>query len=84
VASTITVYYSQGYETLKHVAGPSPNDNSGGGAFHVGILKLPTGPLGIDVVHTGFQESGIHEGLLYGGVFIEQSTNGCVTLAPRL
>lgn len=56
------------------------NDNSGGGQFHVGMLKLPTGPLGIDVLHQGFQESHLNEGLIYGGVFIENSADGCITL----
>jgi hypothetical protein len=46
------------------------------------VFKLPTGPLGIDVVHSGFQESGINEGLIYGGIFIEDSADGCVTLSP--
>ncbi|KZT35386.1 hypothetical protein SISSUDRAFT_1071847 [Sistotremastrum suecicum HHB10207 ss-3] len=77
-----TVYYSQNYEPLKKVAGPFTNDNSDGGQFHFGFLKLPTGPQGIDVAHQGYQE---HirgaEGLIYGGIFIEDSSNGCVTLS---
>ncbi|KZV87211.1 hypothetical protein EXIGLDRAFT_652353 [Exidia glandulosa HHB12029] len=75
----LTFYYSIGYAPLKRVVGPTFNDNSGGGQFHVGLLKLPTGPLGIDVLHEGFQASHIHEGLIYGGVFIEDSSSGCVT-----
>lgn len=53
------------------------NDNSGQGQFHTGILKLPLGDAGIDVVHEGFQESGIHESLIYGGIFIEENVGGC-------
>lgn len=80
VLSLLTVYYSESYAPLKRVAGPTFNDNSGGGQFHVGMLKLPTGPLGINVLDQGFQESHLNEGLIYGGVFIEDSANGCVTL----
>ncbi|KDQ17241.1 hypothetical protein BOTBODRAFT_64267 [Botryobasidium botryosum FD-172 SS1] len=77
-----TVYYSKGYEPLKKVAGPFSNDNSNGGQFHFGFLKLPTGPDGIDVAHTGYQEriKGA-EGLIYGGIFIEDSSDGCITLS---
>ncbi|KZT64610.1 glycoside hydrolase family 131 protein [Daedalea quercina L-15889] len=81
VDNTITVYYSEGYAPLELVAGPAFNNNTGGGAFHVGILKEPTGPLGIDVLYQGYQESGINEGLIFGGVFIENSDDGCVTLS---
>jgi len=77
-----TVFYSKGYAPLQKVAGPFNNDNSDGGQFHFGFLKLPTGPPGINVVTDGFQESikrGF-EGLFYGGIFIEDSSDGCVTL----
>jgi hypothetical protein len=77
--SLITAYYSQGLTPLKKVAGPRANDNSGGGQFHAGVFKQSTGPLGIDVVHDGYQESHINEGLIYGGIFIEDSSKGCVT-----
>ncbi|KDQ49999.1 hypothetical protein JAAARDRAFT_200339 [Jaapia argillacea MUCL 33604] len=80
--NTLSVWYSTDYEPLQLVAGPSFNNNTGGGDFHVGLMKEPTGPLGIDVVHAGYQESGINEGLIYGGVFIENSANGCVTTSP--
>ncbi|GJJ14876.1 hypothetical protein Clacol_009145 [Clathrus columnatus] len=76
----LTVYYSIGLEPLKLVAGPAFNNNSGGGQFHTGVFKLPTGPLGIDVLHQGFQESPINEGLIFGSIFIEDSNSGCVTL----
>lgn len=81
-SNEITVYYSKAYNALKKVAGPAFNDNSGGGQFHLGLLKLPTGPGGIDVLHEGYQQSHLNEGLIFGGVFIEQSSNGCVTLEP--
>lgn len=78
--SELTFYYSKGDSPLKRVVGPVFNDNSGGGQFHVGMLKLPTGPLSIDVLHQGFQESHLNEGLIYGGVFIEDSADSCVTV----
>ncbi|KAF8881406.1 hypothetical protein CPB84DRAFT_1791812 [Gymnopilus junonius] len=78
----LTVYYSKGFAPLKRVAGPTFNDNSGGGQFHAGVFKLPTGPLGIDVNHQGFQEAPIDEGLIFGGIFIEDSSKGCVTTFP--
>jgi len=78
----ISIFYSKGLAPLERVVAPVFNNNSGGGQVHFGVFKLPTGPLGIDVVHTGFQESGINEGLIYGGIFIEDSSNGCVTLSP--
>lgn len=79
-ASLLTVYYSIGLEPLKLVAGPAFNNNSGGGQFHSGVFKLPTGPLGIDVLHQGFQESPIDEGLIFGSIFIEDSNDGCISL----
>lgn len=54
------------------------NDNSGEGQYQIGILKKPTGTS--DVVNAGYQESGIHEGLIYGGLFIENSADGCISL----
>lgn len=77
--SDITVYYSEGFIPLRAV-NETKNDNSGQGQQHFGIIKLPTGDADLDVVHEGFQESGIDEGLVYGGLFIEDSSDGCVTL----
>ncbi|KAI0346707.1 hypothetical protein BDW22DRAFT_794508 [Trametopsis cervina] len=79
-SNKLTLYYSEGYAPLKRVAGPVFNNNAGGGQFHVGVFKEPTGPLGIDVLHEGFQESHLNEGLIFGGVFIEKSDDGCVSL----
>lgn len=73
------MYYSKGLAPLRKVAGPTFNNNAGGGQFHTGVFKLPTGPLGIDVLHQGFQESNLNEGLIFGGIFIEDSSDGCVT-----
>lgn len=49
----------------------------------MGMLKLPTGPLGINVLYEGYQEPHLNEGLIFGGVFIEESNNGCVTFSPQ-
>jgi hypothetical protein len=43
-------------------------------------MSSQTGPVGIDVVHEGYQSPHINEGLIFGGVFIEDSSKGCVTL----
>ncbi|KAF3928446.1 hypothetical protein ABW20_dc0102666 [Dactylellina cionopaga] len=82
VNNVITVYYSTGQAPLAKVVGPIANDASGKGQFHVGLLKLPTGPAGIDVTKQGYQSKRPNEGLTYGGIFIEDTTNGEVTTAP--
>jgi hypothetical protein len=33
--------------------------------------------------HQGYQEPGIHEGAIFGGIFEEDSTHGCVSLIPK-
>lgn len=53
-------------------------DLSGMGQFQLGMLKKPTGTS--DVTTSGYQESGLNEGQIYGGLFIEDSTDGCVSL----
>ena len=75
--STLQIYYSANNDHLKAVTQPLPNDNSGGGQFQIGVLKKPTET--VTVVNDGFQESGIHEGQIYGGIYIEDSSNGCIS-----
>ncbi|KAJ2985026.1 hypothetical protein NUW58_g5753 [Xylaria curta] len=41
-------------------------------------LKKPTGTS--DVVNGGYQEKNLNEGQIYGGLFLEDSANGCVSL----
>lgn len=77
-ANTLTIYTSKNAEPLQKAGGPFKNDNSGAGQFQIGILKKPTGT--DDVVNSGFQESGFQEGQIYGGIFVENSANGCVSL----
>ncbi|KAK6841534.1 hypothetical protein PG987_002394 [Apiospora arundinis] len=76
--NTLQVYYSKGLAPLKQVTVALPNDNSGEGQYQIGMLKKPTGT--DDVVNSGYQESGIDEGQIYGGVFIEDSANACISL----
>lgn len=78
--STIQAWYSEGDEPLESAMEAVSNDNSGNGQYQIGILKKPTGTS--DVVNSGYQESGIDEGQIYGGVFLEDSTGGCVSVQP--
>jgi hypothetical protein len=73
-----TIFYSAGQAKLKQVAGPLAMDLSGGGQFQMGVLKKPTGSS--DVVNNGFQSSNLNEGQIYGGLFLEDSKNGCISL----
>ncbi|KAI4605198.1 hypothetical protein J4E83_010741 [Alternaria metachromatica] len=80
VRDTIKVYYSTGDEPLKAVTRATPNSNAGGGQLQIGIAKKPTETE--TVVYDGYQE---HiplrgEGQIYGGIFVEDSSNGCVSL----
>ncbi|KAF9692773.1 hypothetical protein EKO04_009054 [Ascochyta lentis] len=73
-----TVYYSNGTSKLTRVAGPSTVNLAGGGQFQLGILKKPTGTS--DVANAGYQSPNLNEGQIYGGVFLEDSADGCVSL----
>jgi hypothetical protein len=75
--STLQIYSSSGCDPLEAVTKPISNDNSGGGQFQIGILKKPTNT--VSVVYDGYQESHIHEGQIYGGIFIEDSSGGCIS-----
>jgi hypothetical protein len=79
--STTQVLYSQNSAALVNVTGVLSNDISGQGQFHFGALKKGTGVGLTDVTKQGFQESGINEGVIYGGIFEEISTGGCVSLS---
>ena len=80
-ANTVEVFYSRGQASLKSQGPPKPNDLSGLGEYHFGALKKPTGDGLTDITKQGFQESGIHEGIIYGGIFEEDSAGGCVSLS---
>ena len=78
--STIKIYYSAGDKPLKAVTEATPNNNAGGGQLQIGIAKKPTETE--TVVYDGYQE---HiplrgEGQIYGGIFVEDSSSGCVSV----
>ena len=75
--STLQIYYSRAYDELQPVTGSIPNDNGGGGQFQIGMLKKPTNT--VSVVYDGYQEPRLHEGQIYGGIFIEDSSRGCIS-----
>lgn len=67
-----------GTAALEAVTDVVSADLSGMGQFQMGILKKPTGTS--DVANAGYQEAPFEEGLIYGGLFVEDSTDGCVSL----
>ena len=80
--STTQVLYSTKAAALAPVTAPLPNDVSGQGQYHFGVLKKPTGDNLTDIKTQGFQESNINEGVIYGGIFLEDSTPDCVSFSP--
>ena len=81
----ISVLYSQNNETLQLVAPPTYNNISGTppttlGETHFGIQKRPTGSNLQDFLYTGYQEFGINEAMFFGGIFQDDSVDGCVSL----
>ncbi|KAK3317931.1 hypothetical protein B0H66DRAFT_555839 [Apodospora peruviana] len=79
-ALTTQVFFSTGVAPLKAVTQAVANDVSGQGQFHFGVLKKPTDG-GADITKSGFQEAGIDEGIVFGGIFQEDSATGCVSLS---
>ncbi|KAK4205001.1 hypothetical protein QBC40DRAFT_303021 [Triangularia verruculosa] len=80
-ALTTQVFFSAGTDPLEAVTQVIPNDVGGQGQFHFGLLKKPTDGVG-DITRNGFQEDGIDEGIIYGGIFQEDSSTGCISLDP--
>ncbi|KAH8658177.1 hypothetical protein BX600DRAFT_524509 [Xylariales sp. PMI_506] len=80
-ALTTQVYYSQELNPLVAQTDALPNDISGQGQFHFGVLKKGLNG-GDDIVHNGEQPGGINEGIIYGGIFEEDSSTGCISLSP--
>jgi hypothetical protein len=76
------VLYSTNLTPLASVTAAIANDISGQGQFHFGALKKPTGEGLTDITKQGFQESGIDEGIIYGGIFMENSESGCISASP--
>ncbi|KAK0621826.1 hypothetical protein B0T17DRAFT_493998 [Bombardia bombarda] len=79
-ALTTQVFFSTGAAPLKAVTQAVANDVSGQGQFHFGVLKKPTDG-GADITKSGFQEAGIDEGVIFGGIFQEDSSDNCVSLS---
>lgn len=79
--STTQVLYSRDLEALSKVTPAIPNYMACGGLYHFGILKKPTGNVS-NIVDEGYQESGINEGLIYGGIWLEDNSRGVITLSP--
>ncbi|KAK3323163.1 hypothetical protein B0T19DRAFT_485598 [Cercophora scortea] len=79
---TTQVFFSTGTTPLKAVTQALANDVSGQGQFHFGVLKKPTDG-GADITKSGFQEAGIDEGIIFGGIFQEDSAGAaaCVSLS---
>lgn len=80
----VLVYYSQGSSKLSRKLSFVANDLSNLGQYHLGLLKKPTGPPGIDITKQGFQAVGLDEGLVYGGIFEEDSAGGCISVAKNV
>lgn len=66
------VFHSTGATPLAQVSEVTANDNSGGGEYHIALLKLADAQ--------GQQAAGINEGMIFSGVFMEDSSDGTVTL----
>lgn len=79
--STTQVFFSAGNDPLEAVTNVLQNDVSGQGQFHFGVLKKPVGGVG-DITRNGFQPDAIDEGIIFGGIFQEDSLGGCISLAP--
>ncbi|KAJ4414755.1 hypothetical protein N0V82_007747 [Gnomoniopsis sp. IMI 355080] len=77
-ANTVQIYYSSGTDALEAATDAIDADLSGMGQYQIGILKKPTGTS--DVANAGYQEAPFEEGLIYGGIFVEDSSNGCISL----
>ncbi|KAF6826572.1 hypothetical protein CPLU01_09604 [Colletotrichum plurivorum] len=71
-ANTVQVFHSTGDEPLKQVTEPVQNDLAGLGEYHFSLQKNPVG--------TAAQPTGINEAVIFGGIFMEDSTDGKVTL----
>ncbi|KAK4243452.1 hypothetical protein C7999DRAFT_44743 [Corynascus novoguineensis] len=78
---TTQVFFSTGQDPLAAVTDVLQNDVSGQGQFHFGVLKKPVGGVG-DITKNGFQPNGIDEGVIFGGIFEEDSADACVSLSP--
>ncbi|TGJ85671.1 hypothetical protein E0Z10_g3096 [Xylaria hypoxylon] len=79
-ALTTQVFYSQDTNALAVQTEALANDVSGQGQFHFGVLKKGLNG-GDDIVKNGEQEDDIDEGIIFGGIFEEDSSDGCISLS---
>ncbi|KAK4213780.1 hypothetical protein QBC37DRAFT_400305 [Rhypophila decipiens] len=82
-ASTTQVFFSTANDDLVQVTEALQNDLSGQGQFHFGVLKKPVNGVG-DITQNGDQPDGINEGIIFGGVFQEDSSDGCMSLTANV
>ncbi|KAF6803593.1 hypothetical protein CSOJ01_10781 [Colletotrichum sojae] len=75
--NTIQVWYSAGDAPLEKHGDAIWANLAGNGQHQIGMLKKPTGTS--DVANSGYQSSNLNEGQIYGGIFIEDSADGCVS-----
>ncbi|TID06590.1 hypothetical protein CH35J_000080 [Colletotrichum higginsianum] len=71
-ANTVQVFHSTGQAPLQQVTEPVANDLAGLGEYHFSLQK--------NAVGNAPQPAGIQEALFFGGIFMEDSTDGTVTL----
>ncbi|KAK1828951.1 hypothetical protein QBC39DRAFT_142292 [Podospora conica] len=79
--NTVQVFFSRANDALQSVVDATANDLGGQGQFHFGLLKKPVNGVG-DITVNGDQPAGINEGIIYGGIFQEDSADGCISLSP--
>lgn len=79
--STAEVFHSTGNDPLESVTDVLDNDNSGQGQFHFGVLKKGVNG-GADITKDAEQPAGIDEGVIFGGVFEEDTSENDATLSP--
>lgn len=79
LCSTAEVFYSTGTDALKAVTKVLDNDNSGKGQFHFGVLKKGVNG-GADITKDAEQPAGIKEGMVFAGIFEEDTADAKPTL----
>ena len=73
--------FSEGTALLVAVTEAVTSDVNGQGQYRFGILKKSTGEGLTDIVKQGFQPSGPDKGVIFGGVFQEDNSTGCIGLS---
>ncbi|TDZ16663.1 hypothetical protein Cob_v010277 [Colletotrichum orbiculare MAFF 240422] len=79
--NTTEVFYSTDNSALKSQGAAVANNIAGQGQYHFGVLKKPVNA-GSDMTKSGDQPANIDEGIIYGGIFQEDSSSGCISLSP--